>query len=103
MKTKKVKDQAWCFLKIDTTKATFQPLATKPESSDIWKRHIRAGTSSVTAVLRMKEGAAAGHVTFWGSRFFKSLWSPFQSTLLPLSGMVVVKYSFFRENIPFGD
>ena len=73
MKTKKARYQVWCFLKIDTTKATFQPLATKPESSDIWKRHIRAGASSVTAVLRMKEGTAAGPVTLWVSRFFKSL------------------------------
>ena len=79
------------------------PLATKLESSDIWKRHKRAGASSVTAVLRMKKGSAAGPVTLCGSRIFKSLWSPFQSTLLPLSGMVVVKYPFFRENIPFGD
>ena len=49
--------------------------------------YIRAGACSVTAVLRMKEGTAAVPVTLWGSRFFKSLWNPFQSTLLPLSGM----------------
>ena len=53
----------------------------------------------MAAVLRMKEGTASGPVALWGFRFFKSLWTPFQSTLmdaiveislLTLSGMVVV-------------
>ena len=62
---------------------------------------MRAGASSVNAVLRMKEGTASGPVALWGFSFFKSLWTPFQSTLmdaivgislhvLPLSGMAVV-------------
>ena len=60
---------------------------------------MRAGASSVAAVLRMKEGTASGPVALWGFRFFKSLWAPFQSTLmdaivgislLPLSGMAAV-------------
>ena len=91
----------WClssFLKIGTTKASFQSLGTKPESSDIWKSRLRAGASSVAAVLRMKEGTASGPVALCGFRFFKSLWTSFQSTLmdaivgislLPLSGMAV--------------
>ena len=50
-------------------------------------------------VLRMKEGTASGPDALWGFRFFKSLWTPFQSnlmdaivgiSLLPLSGMAVV-------------
>ena len=40
---------------------------------------MRAGASSVAAVLRMKEGTASGPVALWGFRFFKSLWTPFQS------------------------
>ena len=60
---------------------------------------MRTGASSVAAVLRMKEGIASGPVALWGFRFFKSLWTPFQSTLmdaivevalLPLSGIAVV-------------
>ena len=92
----------WClspFLKIGTIKASFQSLETTPESSDIWKSHVRTGASSVAAVLRMEEGIASWPVALWGFRFFKSLWTPFQSTLmdaivgislLPLSGMAVV-------------
>ena len=47
----------------------------------------------------MKEGAAPGPVALWCFRFFKSLWTPFQPTLidaiagislLPMSMMAVV-------------
>ena len=66
--------------------ASFQSLGTKPESSDIWNSRVSAGASSVAAVLRMKEGTASGPVALWGFRFFNSLWTPFQSTLMLLLG-----------------
>ena len=60
---------------------------------------MKADASSVAVVLRMKDGIASGPVALWGFRLFKSLLTPFQSTLmdvivgnslLPLSGMAVV-------------
>ena len=43
---------------------------------------MRAGASSVAAVLRMKERTASEHVALWGFRFFNSLCTPFQSALM---------------------
>ena len=63
---------------------------------------MKAGASSVAAVLRMEEGTAPGPVGLGGFRFFKSLWTPFQSTLMgafagislrPMSLMAVVSSS----------
>ena len=43
---------------------------------------MRAGVSSVAATFEKMEGAAPGPVALWGFRFFKNLWTPFQSTLM---------------------
>ena len=42
----------------------------------------RAGASSSAAAFRMNAGIESGPVAFWVLSFFKSLWTPFQSTLI---------------------
>ena len=62
--------------------------------SDNWNNKARAGASSFAAAFRMNAGIEAGPVALRVLRFFRSLWTPFQSTLISgMLGVVLVPLS----------
>ena len=96
------------FLKMGTTSASLQSAGISPWSKDSWNSIARAGAYSSAAAFRMKAGIESGPVALYVLRFFKSLCTRFQSTLIstmlgvelvPLSGMLVRSSSVNIENI----